>query len=60
MELIIIYGLYKLIRMLSVMFRTKETRIYNVQGTITKKEYESSYTTFVYTGKVLVPISHDL
>ena len=63
-ELLIIYGLfyglYKLIRMLSIMVRTKETNRYIVQGTITKKEYESSYTTYTYTGKVLVPIYHDL
>lgn len=61
-ELLIIYGLfyglYKLIRMLSIMVRTKETNRYIVQGTITKKEYESSYTTYTYTGKVLIPIYH--
>ena len=56
-ELLIIYeffyGLYKLIHRLSVMFRTKETRRYNVQGNIYNKEYNYYYITrYVLCGKV--------
>ena len=56
-ELLIIYeffyGLYKLIRMISVMFRTKETYRYNVQGTIYNKEYNYYYIPrYMLCGKV--------
>lgn len=47
------YGLYKFIRMISVMFRTKETYRYNVQGTIYNKKYNYYYiTNYMLYGKV--------
>ena len=58
-DLLIIYGIYRLFRRISIMLKTKEVKRYNVTGTIKSKDYQSSYISPVYTGKMLLPVYHD-
>lgn len=54
----IIYGIYVLIRRISIMIRTKKVKYYNVVGKVVDKEYISGYTSFTMSGRVVVPSYH--
>lgn len=58
-DLLIIYGTYILLRRISIILKTKEIKYYNVTGIIKSKDYQSSYKSFMYIGKVLIPIYHE-
>lgn len=58
-DLLAIYGIYRLVRRISIMLKTKEIKRYNVTGIIKSKDYQSSYISSVYTGKMLLPVYHD-
>lgn len=58
-DLLAIYGIYRLVRRISIVLKTKEVKRYNVTGTIESKDYQSSYISSVYTGKMLLPVYHD-
>lgn len=58
-DLLIIYGIYRLFRRISIILKTKEVKRYKVVGIIKSKDYQSSYISSVYTGKMLLPVYHD-
>ena len=58
-DLLAIYGIYRLVRRISIILKTKEVKRYNVTGIIKSKDYQSSYISSVYTGKMLLPVYHD-
>lgn len=53
-DLLIIYGIYILLRRISIMARIKEVKRYNVLGAVTKKEYHESYGIFIATTNTYV------
>lgn len=59
LDLLALYGLYRLIRRISITLKTKETKRYRVTGVVTGKDYEDSYITATYTGKMVIPIFHN-
>lgn len=58
-DLLVIYGIYRLVRRISIILKTKEVKRYNVTGIIKSKDYQSSYISSVYTGKMLLLVYHD-
>ncbi len=55
-DLLVLYGIYLLIRRISIILRTKKTVRRHIIGTITDKKYVAPHTIFVSTGKVTSPI----
>lgn len=58
-DALVIYCIYQLLRHLSITLRTKEVNRYNVTGVIKSKDYQSSYISYIHTGKMLIPVHHD-
>lgn len=58
LDLLAIYGVYRLLRHILIMLRTKETKRYRVTGTVTGKEHKGSYITTTYVNKMLLPVHH--
>ena len=57
-DLLMLYGLYALIRRISIIIRTKDVKCYSVLGTVTDKKYVAAHTTYMSTGKVTIPVVH--
>lgn len=58
-DLLAIYCIYRLLRFISIMLKTKKVKRYNVAGIIRSKSHKNSYMSTMYTGKMLIPVYHD-